>query len=195
LTALASASPTRARILRSAGIEFDVDPSKVDEDELKSVFVGRSMTPKAVAGELAAAKALDVSSRRPDLVIGADQTLDLEGEMFNKARDIGEARRCLLRLRGRTHRLYSGAALARAGNIIWQYTASVSLTMRAFSDSFLDRYLACCGESLQGSLGCYHYEGAGIQLFDKVIGDYHAILGLPLVRLLDALRVEDAAPQ
>ncbi len=190
MTVLASASPARARILQSSGVAFEVVPARVDEDALKSALLDMRTTSAAIAGELAVAKALAVSHGRTDVVIGADQTLDLDGETLSKVNHLDEARNCLLRLRGRSHRLHSGAAIVRDGEIKWRFVASVSLTMRSFSDSFLDDYLAQCGETLLGSLGCYHFEGFGAQLFDRVVGDYYAILGLPLIRLLAALRSE-----
>lgn len=195
MTALASASPVRAQILQSAGVTFDVAPAQVDEGSLKAGMLEKRLSPEAIAGALAEAKALAVSRDRGDVVIGADQTLDLDGETLSKVETLEEARACLQRLRGRSHRLHAGAAIARQGEIRWRHVASVSLTMRPFSDSFLDAYLAQCGKTILGSLGCYHFEGLGAQLFEKVIGDYHAILGLPLIRLLTALRREGVLAQ
>jgi septum formation protein len=190
VTVLASASPARAKILQSAGVAFEIIPAQFDEEALKAALLAKGKRPEEIARELAAAKALAVSRGRSDVVIGADQTLDLDGELVSKANHLDEARDCLLRLRGRSHRLHSGAAIARGGEIKWRYVASVNLKMRRFSDSFLETYLARCGDELPGSLGCYHFEGFGAQLFERVVGDYHAILGLPLIRLLSALRSE-----
>jgi septum formation protein len=195
VTVLASASPARARILQAAGVAFETIPAQIDEESLKAALLAKGGGPEEIAGELAVAKALAVSRDRTDLVIGADQTLDLDGELLSKVHRLDEARDCLLRLRGRSHRLHSGAALARGGEIKWRYVASVNLKMRPFSDSFLEAYLDRCGEELLGSLGCYHFEGFGAQLFDRVVGDYHAILGLPLIRLLAALRSEGVAAE
>lgn len=190
MTTLASASPARARILQSAGVDFEIVPARIDEETLKADLLARRSTPRKIAEELAIAKALAVSAGRRDLVIGADQTLDLDGETLSKVRNLAEARGCLLRLRGHTHRLHSAIALARDGQVRWRYVASPGLTMRRFSDPFLDRYLALSGDEVFGSLGCYHLEGLGAQLFETVDGDYHAILGLPLTPLLAALRRE-----
>ncbi|HEY1415549.1 MAG TPA: Maf family protein [Caulobacteraceae bacterium] len=195
MTVLASASPVRAQILRSAGVAFEIIPAQIDEEAFKGAFLAKGKGPEEVAGDLAVAKAQAVSRGRSDIVIGADQTLDLDGELVSKVNHLDEARECLLRLRGRSHRLHAGAALARDGEIRWRYVASVNLKMRAFSDSFLEAYLTRCGDSLPGSVGCYHFEGFGVQLFERVIGDYHAILGLPLIRLLAALRSEGVAPE
>jgi septum formation protein len=190
VTVLASASPARAKMLQSAGVAFEIIPAQIDEEALKAALLAKGMGPGEIAGELAVAKAQAVSHGRSDVVIGADQTLDLDGELVSKAYHLDEARDCLLRLRGRSHRLHSSAAVATDGEIKWRYVASVNLKMRRFSDPFLETYLARCGNELLGSLGCYHFEGFGAQLFERVVGDYHAILGLPLIRLLGALRSE-----
>lgn len=190
MTVLASASPARAKMLQSAGVAFEIIPAQIDEEALKAALLAKGMGPGEIAGELAVAKAQAVSHGRSDVVIGADQTLDLDGDLVSKAYHLDEARDCLLRLRGRSHRLHSSAAVAREGEIKWRYVASVNLKMRCFSDLFLETYLARCGNELLGSLGCYHFEGFGAQLFERVVGDYHAILGLPLIRLLGALRSE-----
>lgn len=190
MTTLASASTARARILRSAGVDFEIVPAGIDEETLKADLLAKRSTPRKIAEELAAAKALAVSAGRRDLVIGADQTLDLDGETLSKVRNLGEARGCLLRLRGHTHRLHSAVTVVRDGRVRWRYVASPGLTMRLFSNSFLDHYLSDCGDAVLGSLGCYRLEGLGAQLFETVDGDYHAILGLPLTPLLAALRRE-----
>jgi septum formation protein len=176
-------------------VEFEFIAARIDEDALRAELLAKLSPPRKVAEELAAAKALAVSATRRDLVIGADQTLDLDGETLSKVRDLGEARGCLLRLRGHTHRLHSAIAIAKDGQINWRYVASPGLTMRRFSDAFLDHYLDRCGEAVLGSVGCYHLEGLGAQLFETVDGDYHAILGLPLTPLLAELRREGALPE
>lgn len=190
MTVLASASSARAQILKSAGVAFETIPAQIDEEALKAGLLAKGKRPEEIAGDLAAAKAQAVSRGRTDVVIGADQTLDLDGELLSKVNHLAEARDCLLRLRGRSHRLHAGAAVVRDGEIKWRYVASVNLKMRLFSDSFLETYLDRCGSELLGSLGCYRFEGFGAQLFERVVGDYHAILGLPLIRLLAALRDE-----
>ena len=125
---------------------------------------------------------------RPGFVIGSDQTLDLDGALYDKAEDLAAARARLQLLRGRTHRLHSAVVVARDGAPIWREVVTASLTMRDFSDAFLEAYLANEGEAALGSVGCYRLEGAGAQLFSKIEGDYFAILGLPLMGLLDLLR-------
>jgi septum formation protein len=190
---LASKSAVRARLLAAAGVDFEAVDSGVDEAEAKAGLAGR--TPDAVALALAEAKALRASAARPGaLVIGADQTLDFEGRLFDKAASLDEARARLVMLRGRSHRLHAGVAVARDGQIVWRKCASSTLTMRDFSDAWLDAYLARNPGPALSSVGCYELEGEGAQLFDRIIGDYFAILGLPLLGLLGCLRKEAVMP-
>ncbi|HUZ13172.1 MAG TPA: Maf family protein [Caulobacteraceae bacterium] len=190
---LASQSPSRAAILAAAGVGFETVASDVDEDAEKAALLARGATAREVAARLAESKALRVSSRRPHaLVIGADQTLELDGALHDKAASLDEARRRLQALRGRRHALHAAVAIARGGTLIWAMMESPSLLMRDFSDGFLDAYLAQEGEALLGSVGCYRLESRGAQLFEAVDGDYFAILGLPLVPLLGLLRREGA---
>ena len=191
---LASKSAVRTRLLAAAGAEFEAVDSGVDEAAAKAGLAGS--TPEAVAMALAEAKALRVSAARPDdLVIGADQTLDFEGRLFDKATSLHEARARLIMLRGRSHRLHSGIAVARSGRVVWRKCASSTLTMRDFSDAWLDAYLARNAGAALSSVGGYELEGEGAQLFDRIIGDYFAILGLPLLGLLGCLRKEGILPQ
>ena len=184
---LASGSQVRAALMRGAGLEFDVAVSGVDEDAIKADHRG---TPDALALKLAEAKARAVD--RDGLVVGADQILVCEGTLFDKPRDIDEARENLKKFRGRTHALVSGTVLLDAGAPVWSLSEQVSLTMRAFSDEFLEAYLLEAGDDVLKSVGCYQLEGPGVQLFEAVDGDYFAILGLPLVPLLAALRARSA---
>jgi septum formation protein len=192
---LASKSRSRAAVLAGAGVAFAAEDSRVDEDELKGQLAAKGATPRDVAERLAEAKALAVSARRPDdLVIGADQTLDLGGELFDKAADLAEARARLTTMRGRGHALHGGIVAAERGEIVWRTTETSRLWMRDFSDAFLDGYLERGGEALLGSVGCYLLEGEGAQLFERIEGDYFAILGLPLLPLLGFLRERGAIP-
>jgi len=190
---LASTSAIRRDLLADAGLVFTAVGSGVDEDAEKAQLLAQGADPRAVAEHLAAVKAERVSRDVAGLVIGADQTLDLDGVLFDKVADVAAARERLLALRGRTHRLHAGLAVAEAGAIIWRETTSVSLTMRGFSDGFLDDYLGRNAEAALSSVGCYHLEGEGIQLFERFEGDYFAILGLPLLGLLDLLRARGIA--
>lgn len=185
---LASTSVVRAGLLRAAGIAFTVEDSGVAEISLKDKLLSAGAGPGEIAGVLAEAKAIAVSSRRPGWVIGADQTLDLNGALFDKARDLAEARARLDLLRATTHELHAAVVVAEGGVPIWGEVVTSRLTMRSFSDDFLDDYLARNGEAALSSVGCYHLEGEGVQLFDRIEGDYFAILGLPLLGLLACLR-------
>ncbi|HUD50352.1 Maf family protein [Parvibaculum sp.] len=193
---LASGSKVRATLLAGAGLDFSVRDSGVDEDAVKRLFRGPvdEAGTDALALELAMAKAAAVSHGEHDaFVIGADQILSCEDMRFDKPRDMDEARANLLKFRGRTHILHSGVVLARAGMVLWSFSDRARLTMRDFSDGFLDTYLARLGEKVKTSVGCYQLEGPGIQLFEKIEGDYFTILGLPLLPLLAELRRQGVA--
>jgi septum formation protein len=188
---LASASPYRRKMLQDAGLSFDVVTASVDEAALKREFLARTPKPSAgaIASALAQAKAEAVSrTRRDALVIGADQVLIAGDDLLDKPGSAAAARAQLARLRGKTHRLISAVSLAQAGAALWTHVNEANLTMRAFSDTFLDGYVAEAGERLAGIVGAYEIEGRGIQLFERVEGDHFTIIGLPLVPLLAELR-------
>jgi len=185
---LASTSAARKAVLTGAGVPFEAHRSGVDEDATKVRLLAEGASPRHVAQALADEKALAVSQGRPGLVLGADQTLELEGRLYDKAETLDEARARLAALRGRAHQLHSAVSVAEAGQVIWRETVSATLTMRDFSDGFLDDYLWREGEAALGSVGCYRLEGPGVQLFSRIEGDYFTILGLPLMGLLDLLR-------
>jgi septum formation protein len=186
---LASSSPFRRDMLRNAGLEMEVVPPQTDERVVEAALSGSGATPEDLATILAEAKALDVSGRRADaLVIGCDQTLSLGDEVLHKPRDMEEARRRLLALSGRTHRLNSAAVLARGGETLWRHVSTASLTMRSLEPAFVGRHLARVGDKALSSVGAYQIEGEGIQLFERIDGDHFTIVGLPLLALLQALR-------
>jgi len=192
---LASTSASRNALLRAAGVSFDAIAPGVDEDAAKAALQGEGATPRDIADALAELKAVRVSRRNPDaLVIGADSTLDLDGALIGKAADVDEARQRLRALRGRSYKLHSGVVAARDGQPIWREVSTSTLKMRDISDAFLEDYLARQGEAVLSSVGCFHLEGEGVQLFERVDGDYFGILGLPLIGLLDLLRRHGALP-
>ncbi|HEX4532951.1 MAG TPA: nucleoside triphosphate pyrophosphatase [Rhizomicrobium sp.] len=185
---LASGSVTRATLLANAGIAFDIMPADIDEDEVKQELRKKEAAPEEVARTLAVSKALEVSRRRPnDMVLGADQVLVFEGEIVSKSESLEEARELLMRLRGSSHTLITATALINR-QAIWRYADKSELTMRDFSEEFLDEYLESEGVAILGSVGCYRLEGLGMQLFEKIDGDYFSILGLPLLPVLVVLR-------
>lgn len=186
---LASASRPRAALLTGAGIAFTTDPPAIDEAAVKASIRGEGGSAAAAAEALAALKAQQVSRRHPGaLVIGADQMLECGAAWFDKPTDPAQARRHLKALRGQAHDLISAVAVVRDGTVLWHHVERATLTMRPFSEAFLDDYLARAGESARRSVGVYEMEGLGIQLFSRIDGDYFAILGLPLLPILDFLR-------
>lgn len=188
---LASTSPIRRTLLAGAGLVFDAVRPDVDEAQLKAEAKG--LLPAELAVSLAAAKAVSVANRVPDaLVMGADQVLNFEGRVFDKPESPAAARDHLRQLRGKGHILETALCCAEGGKIVWQHHGQATLTMRSFSDEFLDDYLARMGQDVTTSVGAYKLEGAGIQLFDSIAGDYFTILGLPLLPLLDFLRRQGA---
>lgn len=186
---LASASPARAAMLQAAGVAIEIEPARVDEAALKASLRADGAAPRDQADALAELKATRVSSRRPDrLTLGADQLLVLEDEVFDKPADMAEARAQLRRLRGGRHQLLSAAVIALDGAPIWRHVGAARLTVRPFSDRFLDDYLARVGEAALASVGCYQIEGRGAQLFSRLEGDWFTVLGLPLLEVLGFLR-------
>jgi septum formation protein len=189
---MASTSAVRRTLLAAAGLSFTAISPGVDEEVVKTQMLAKGEGPRAIALALAEIKAERVSHELGGLVIGADQTLDLDGGLFDKVPDIAAARERLILLRGREHRLHAGVAVAQAGAVIWRRTVTTRLVMRGFSDTYLDDYLARNAEAALSSVGCYHLEGEGAQLFETVEGDYFSILGLPLLPLLGFLRERGA---
>lgn len=192
---LSSASAVRRKLLEDAGLEFEAVDSQADEDAIKQGFATGDLTPDeatdALALKLAEEKALAVSARFPAaFVIGADQILSCGGKRYDKPKSMGEARANLMEFRGRPHILHSGLVLAKEGRILWRHSARATLTMREFSDAYLDHYLGEVGSMVMKSVGCYQLEGPGVQLFEKIEGDYFSILGLPMLPLLAELRAQ-----
>ncbi|OYW09379.1 MAG: septum formation protein Maf [Rhodospirillales bacterium 12-71-4] len=186
---LASASTSRRAVLIAAGLRFEAVAAAVDEAAIKESAQAEGIPPAEAALMLAEAKATRVARRWPDaLVIGGDQLLVCDGIWYDKPADMAAARRQLLALRGRRHELVNGTVAWRGGQRIWQDVTTPRLTLRDFSEEFLDAYLAAEGEVLLASVGAYRLEGLGVQLMAQVEGEHSAILGLPLLPLLRFLR-------
>jgi len=193
---LASASQARARMLKAAGVSIEIEPAAIDEEAVKAALQRDGATAADAATLLAEAKAERGSGRDPQaLVIGADSMLVCGEAWFDKPPDRRHARAQLLALRGKAHRLYSAVALARGGSAIWRHVEYATLRMRDFSDAFLDAYLESEGDAVLGSVGAYRLEGLGAQLFSRIEGDHFVIQGLPLLALLEQLRVMGALPR
>ncbi|MEX2167114.1 MAG: Maf family nucleotide pyrophosphatase [Methyloceanibacter sp.] len=189
---LASSSKIRAQLLEAAGLAFIVEPPGLDESVMRQAVGGeRLLSPSDVAEVLARAKAEAVSDlARTAYVVGADQVLSFGDVILSKPDSMETARRQLLDLRGKSHKLHTSVALATNGATVWAETQVATLTMRKLSPEFIGRYLAAAGEEVLNSVGAYQIESFGIQLFEKIDGDYFTILGLPLLPLLAALRRE-----
>lgn len=186
---LASTSPFRAQILSNAGLEFEQEAAEVDERSVEQPLLQSDAVPEDIASVLAETKAMDVSARHPGkLVLGGDQVLSLDDEILHKADDMEAARRKLLKLSGKTHQLSSALALVQDGTTLWRHVSVAHMSVRELSPQFIGRYLAAAGDIALKSVGAYQYEGRGIQLFDKVDGDYYTIVGLPILPLLAKLR-------
>jgi len=186
---LASSSQSRAKLLKDAGLTFDCIAPSVDEEEVKHSLQAAGASAADTAVALAELKALRISRECPDhYVIGADQMLECGGIWFDKPADMTHARAHLSALRGKTHTLQNAVCIAKGNAIIWHHINEARLSMRKFSDEFLDDYLDQAGTEILYSVGAYQLEARGSQLFNKVDGDFFSILGLPLLPLLDFLR-------
>lgn len=188
LLILASASETRANLLRQAGLAVEVRPAALDEEALRAGLLAEGASPRDVADALAEHKAMKVARGSPqDLVLGCDQVLEFEGQVLGKPQNLAEARARLRVLRGKTHRLLTAAVLYDHGAPVWRHVEVANLTMRRFSEAFLEDYLGTAGWAVTGTTGGYAVEGVGIRLFERIEGDHFSILGLPLLPLLAAL--------
>ena len=186
---LASKSEARRQMLEAAGVPFETVEAELDEAAAKGGLEAAGFDPRGIAEELAQLKALSVEARDGILVLGSDQTLELDdGVMLSKPRSRAEALGQLQALSGRTHLLHSSAVVAEGGEAVWWHSETVELTMRRLGPAFLEDYLDREYQHIRWSVGGYRIEGPGAQLFDRIEGSHFAILGMPLLPLLGYLR-------
>jgi len=191
---LASGSAIRRKLMTDAGLDFEVIVKPVDEAAIKESMLAESARLRDIADALAEAKSMRVSRIEDGLVIGADQIMVMDNQLFDKPKDIDEARERLKLMRGKTHYLMGAVVICENGTPVWRHMAKTKLTMREFSDSFLDDYLEREADLVTKSVGAYRFEGLGAQLFSNVEGDFFSILGLSLLPVIDYLRTRGAIP-
>ena len=192
---LASASEIRLALLQAANVPAAAQPARIDEDSIRAALGAEGASPRDLADTLAEMKARKIAEKNPAaLVLGCDQVLEMKGRIFAKPETPEEARAQLCDLRGQTHRLLSAAVLYENGQPVWRHVGQARLTMRDFSDGYLDDYLARNWNSIRHAVGCYKLEEEGIRLFSAVEGDHFTILGLPLLPLLSYLGARGLIP-
>ncbi|MBY6066316.1 Maf family protein [Leisingera aquaemixtae] len=193
---LASGSEIRAHLLRQAGIEFDCDVPRLDEDAIKSALLAEEAPPRDIADALAEAKARKISGKHPGrLVLGCDQVLDFEGNLLSKPASAEEALRQLQEMRGKRHMLLSAAVIYRDGEPIWRHVGQVRLVMRNCSDTYLADYVSRNWDSIRHAVGAYKLEEEGVRLFASIDGSYFNVLGLPLMELISYLGLQGVIEQ
>lgn len=192
---LASSSKIRADLLRAAGLSVETESARVDESALREALLAEQASPRDIADALAEAKARKIAFRHPErLVLGCDQVLVLDGTILSKPPDKTSASEQLRRLRGRQHDLFSAAVLYEHGAPVWRHVSRARLTMRSFSDAYLQDYLSRAWPGIQDSVGGYKIEEEGVRLFARMDGDQFTILGLPLIELLNFLALRGTIP-
>ncbi len=185
---LASGSAIRLQLLTAAGVDAIARPARVDEEAIRQALVAEGAGPRDIADVLAETKARKIAEKEPEaLVLGCDQVLEFRKEVFAKPETPDQARDQLRALRGQTHRLLSAVVLYDGAQPIWRHVGTVRLTMRDFSDAYLDAYLARNWPAISASVGGYLLEAEGSRLFSAIEGDYFTTLGLPLLPLLGYL--------
>ena len=185
---LASKSKVRKKILDENNILVQVQPSSVDEDQIKQSLLKENASPEIISKNLAELKACKVSQRNSDiLVLGADSVIDLEGELISKPHNREEALIILKKLNGKKHNLVSSVCISRNGSMIWNYTDKASLTMKKFSDEELVEYLSKISDESLYAYNVYQIEGEGKNLFLKIDGDENTIMGLPIKKIQEYL--------
>ena len=185
---LASKSGVRKKILNQNGIDCEVIPSNVDEDQVKESLIKEKATPKEISKSLAELKANKVSEKKPnDLVLGADSVIDLNGEIISKPSNRAKAFEILKNLNGKSHYLVSSVCICKNGNMVWNYTDKAKLTMKKMSDDQLKEYLNKISDENLFSYNVYQIEGEGKNLFKNIEGDFNTIMGLPIKKIKDYL--------
>jgi septum formation protein len=192
---LASTSPTRAALLRAAGIDFAAMAPRLDEAAIRDALMDEGASPRDISDTLAAMKAARIAAKRPEAwVIGADQVLDIEGTPLGKPGDRAEARDQLLSLSGRTHRLHTAVVVHADGAPVWREVSEARMTMRPLTPGWVEGYLDRMGDAVTTTVGAYQIESEGIRLFSRIEGDYFGILGLPLTPLINYLTLRKVIP-
>lgn len=186
---LASGSESRRSLLANAGVQAVNIKPNVDEESAKAAFRTDGMRVSDQAMRLAELKAIKVSRNHEGLVIGGDQMLNLDGEPVDKPASMEEAENHLRRFSGKIHRLETAIVIAENGEPVWRHLTTPKLTVRKLGEAFIQHYLEATGPDILKTVGAYQLEGLGAQLFSRIEGDYFSVLGLPLLPLLDYLRV------
>ena len=191
---LASTSKSRRALLAAAGVEVECVAPNVDEESFRNTMRANGLPVRDQAMQLAELKAIRVSAKRPGLVIGGDQMLALGDQAFDKPADLEAAKNHLRQLSGRSHTLETAIVVCEDGAPVWRHLARPKLTLRPLTEDFIETYVSACGETLLSTVGAYQLEGLGAQLFTRIEGDYFSSLGLPLLPLLDYLRIRKVLP-